>query len=340
MKSPKNTIWILLDSRKPGGIESHTFELAKGLVRFGKRVVVVFLNNYGHHPLRSLLISQGISTISLDGSFFSLYKKANQKKPAIIHTHGYKAGIYGRIVATTLDIPVVSTYHAGEISKGKLAIYTWLDRSTAALADKVYTVSKSIKENIPTKSEIVNNFIDTRNIKESHGNQISFVGRLSQEKGPDIFVKLASMFPRHHFHIYGDGPCIKELQSNATPNVVFHGQKNTMSDHWKNIGLLVMPSRHEGMPLAALEAMAHGIPVIASDVGALSQLIEHGENGWINQPGNIEETRKLIFYWLTMSPDNQNKIKTEARYTINANFSQEKVIPKLIKQYHKLSHQL
>ena len=188
----KHNIWLLLDSSKAGGIETHVLQLANGLRNHGEAPLVVFLTDYGQHPLRELLQHNGIPQITLDGGFTTLFKKLRQERPAILHTHGYKAGILGRFSAWISKIPVISTYHSGEIASGKLALYDWIDRHSAGLAVQVFAVSPQIAQRLPVKAKVFDNFVNTRDLQNSTGNQIAFVGRVSNEKGPDYFASLAT----------------------------------------------------------------------------------------------------------------------------------------------------
>ena len=338
MKQDAQKIWLLLDSRELGGIESHVLQLADGLNQHHKQVTVVFLANYGEHPLRELLRQRGISSVSLDGKAFTLWKVLQQLSPALIHTHGYKAGVYGRIAAKLAGIPSVSTYHAGETPNGKLAIYDWLDRMSAGLASKVFAVSPQIAKRLPVPAEITDNFINTCNINTSAGEQVAFVGRLSHEKAPERFIQLAVKYPEQQFHIYGDGALAPMLKKSAPTNVIFHGLQADMSTVWQKIGLLVMPSRFEGMPMAALEAMARGIPVLASRVGALDQLIGQSNNrcGWLVSAGNANELNQCFKQWLKLLHDDKHKMQLIAQQTIMNRFSSYVAIPKLMQHYRQI----
>lgn len=338
MKKNKTDIWLLLDSRKPGGIESHVQQLAEGLHNHGENVSVVFLNHYGEHPLRNKLKQLGIRSIDLDGRFISLLNLVRFTRPSILHTHGYKAGIMGRVVARLCHIPVVTTYHAGETPSGKLALYDWLDRKTAGLASTVFAVSQQIAKRLPVYAQVVDNFVDTTNLTVSNGNQIAFVGRLSTEKGPDYFLQLASYFPDHQFHLYGDGPQATELKASAPNNIHFHGQQDDMASIWSGIGLLVMPSRHEGLPMAALEAMGRGIPVLACRVGALDQLVDSASNGWLVTPGNNEELVDRLQLWLDMSEQQRYLFKQAARKKVLQRFSADIAIPQLLSNYFQIAN--
>ena len=335
MKSKTNQIWLLLDSSKPGGIESHVLQLAKGLHNFKEEVTVIFLTDYGKHPLRDTLLSQGIPTKTLNGRISTLWKLMRKTRPSVVHTHGYKAGIFGRIVSRLCKVPVISTYHAGETSNGKLGLYQWLDEKSAGLASQTFAVSPQIASMLPSNTIVTDNFVDTNDIKFSKGKQIAFVGRLSREKGADYYLKLAGRFPDLNFHIYGGGAESHDLEISAPINVQFHGQQNDMTSVWPDIGLLIMPSRNEGLPMAALEAMARGIPVLASDVGAFNKLVYTDINGWTTMPGDIDALASHLRQWINMNEEQKLQFKMAARMQIEQRFSAKVAIPKLIAYYRQ-----
>jgi len=336
MRTSTNQIWLLLDSSKLGGIESHVFQLAKGLHSSGENIQVIFLNNYGNHPLRNTLLENGISTTTLDGRISSLKNLMKVERPAIVHTHGYKAGILGRLMSRLYKIPTVSTFHAGEISTGRLGLYQWLDEKSSKLSSHLFAVSPQIASKLPSNTQVFDNFVDTNSINTSKGNHIAFVGRLSKEKGADYFLELAVLFPKLSFHIYGDGPLRQDLENSATTNVIFHGQQDDMSTVWPGIGLLIMPSRNEGLPMAALEAMARGIPVLASDVGALYKLVDSNINGWLIHSGDINALSNYLSQWIDMDKAHRFQFSKEARSKIEQQFSAQVAIPKLITCYKNL----
>jgi len=329
----KHKIWLLLDSSKAGGIESHVFQLAKGLQDHGETPLVVFLTDYGKHPLRDLLAQHAIAHKTLDGRFLSLCRKLREERPSLLHTHGYKAGIFGRLSAWLSKIPVFSTYHAGEIASGKLALYDRIDRLTAGFADYVFAVSPQIAKRLPGTVKVFDNFVNTTNLQGSTGKQIAFVGRVSTEKGPDNFAYLAKRCSHSQFHLYGDGPLLSELKKSGPDNLQLHGQQDDMRAVWPQIGLLVIPSRYEGLPMAALEAMARGIPVLAFCVGALDKLIQNNINGWLVEPGNVAQLAKQIALWHELSEPDKQCLQCAAKNTIADKFSSNVAIPKLIANY-------
>ncbi|MGF1720981.1 glycosyltransferase family 4 protein [Vibrio kyushuensis] len=334
-------VWLLIDSLAFGGIETHVFELANGLKKFDIDVSVVFIAHYGEQAqLADKLEKASISYFYLNHAFPSsgVYQSLKQAilkyQPNLIHAHGYKASIYSRLARKLIhDGPFkqISTFHAGETPKGKVWLYDFIDRYSAFFSDARLSVSQLIKRKLPSHSYTLNNFIDTTNIDCAKGSQIAFVGRLSHEKAPDRFLNLAIINPEHEFHCYGSGPMECDLISRCPSNLTLHGHQSNMESIWKNVDLLVIPSRYEGLPMAGLEAMARGIPLLCTNVGDLSELIEHQNNGFIvDNEGDLQQQLQL---WLLMSECDKQKIRHAAKQTIEQHYSTKSVLPQLLDIY-------
>jgi len=326
-------IWLLLDSSKFGGIETHVLQLARSLAKHKMAVEVVFLSDYGPHPIMPLLQQHNIGFSVLKFGLLSLIKAFKQQQPLLVHTHGYKAGIYARLAGLFSTTTLVSTFHAGEVLSGKLALYDFADRISACLSHALIAVSCQINARLKHKCTVVDNFVAIEQ-QAFPGEQIAFVGRLSHEKGPDLFLKLSSCFTQRLFNVYGDGPMRNELEQQAGNNVIFHGHQSNMDQQWQHIGLLVMPSRQEGLPLAALEAMAHGIPVCAFNVGSLNRLID-ADNGWLAPAGDLPRLRHAISQWLSSSLKCKFARSRSARKRVIVNFSDIAAMPTIISCYNK-----
>ena len=333
MMTKKRPVWLLLDSRSFGGIETHVFQLASSLHKHHIAVEVLFMTDYGTHPLMPLFHRNNIKFRVLRHGLCSLIYALKQEQPIIVHTHGYKTGIYARIAHFFTKSTIVSTFHAGEKSSGKLAVYDLVDRMSACLSHALITVSAAINSRLDHQATIVDNFVAIEP-QTFPGEQIAFVGRLSYEKGPDTFLKLATYFSNQQFHFYGEGPMQQNLMAAAGDNIVFHGHQASMDQQWQNIGLLVMPSRHEGLPLAAIEAMARGIPVCSFNVGALNRLIDQ-HCGWLAPPGNVNALRYGICQWLSGSLKHNLLISRNARKKIIVKFSDTVAIPIIINCYNQ-----
>ena len=330
-----SSMWLLLDSREMGGIETHVYELALSM----KNLIdakVVFFNDYGEHPIEKKLLQSGIPYQKLDGRLKTLMHELKTQSPCVVHTHGYKAGIMGRALCKILNVVCVSTYHAGEKTSGKVKIYDFVDRLTPLLADQCFSVSEEIAGRVYGPSKLINNFVNSDISEISTGNEVAFVGRISEEKGPDIFCCIAKNLPCIDFNLYGCGPEKIFLERDfSEDNIIFHGFQD-MTPIWSRIGLLVITSRFEGLPMAALEAMARGIPVVASKVGALPSLIEHGVNGWLVDVGDVDSYANIISEWVDAPLDLKQHVKNAAIECIQRDYTDKSVTQDLCEIYNTI----
>ena len=340
MKINQKRIYQLLDSSASGGIESHVLELSSWLVNHDIKTNVIFLKDYGQHPLKDQLDSANVSW-SIKSSWPQLMQEI-KRNDGLLATHGYKAGIFGRVMAKLYQVPVVSTYHSGDLGKGKLYLYSKLDDFTAGLADQVFCVSRGIQSRLPVHSNLIANFTQLSHPPTKLGNKIAFVGRLSEEKGPDSFAHIASeallrantQLSQEQICLYGHGPMQQEL-SNHYPKEWFAGYSK-MSEHWQDIGLLCITSRYEGLPLVALEAMAHGVPVMSFKVGALPDLISEGEDGWIIENQDHHAFIESLVKWSQLDDLQRWQFATNTQQKIRAKFSSDNLIPHILSVYNQV----
>ena len=129
-------VWHLIDSRSVGGAERHIAGTVGALRRRGIPAEAVLYRDYGHNVWLTQLRDEGIPHRVLGGSMRALMYAIASEQPAILHTHGYKASLFGRLAAVRFRIPVVTTFHSGERSSGKLRFYELLD-DRAILESKV-----------------------------------------------------------------------------------------------------------------------------------------------------------------------------------------------------------
>lgn len=337
-KPINNDVWLVIDSYTLGGIETHVEQLASGLRNANQPVSVWLVTRYSTPSL----LAERLAALSIPVYYINdkntsathFYQQLINEKPLAVHAHGYKASLLTKIVCLLTSTPQITTYHAGETPQGRVWLYDWLDRYSALLSKRSIAVSDKISEKLPVVSLRFNNFIETSDIEPSFGHQIAFVGRVSHEKAPDRFKQLSIDLPEWDFHIYGDGPLRQQIIDRSPRNLFFHGYQNNMALTWHQIGVLIVCSRYEGLPLTALEAMAHGIIVIATDVGDLSHLIQDGYNGFLaTSPQQIAV--KLKHYFSLPKPI-QTRLRENAYKTVNTRFSTDSIIPNMINMYRNL----
>jgi glycosyltransferase involved in cell wall biosynthesis len=325
--------WLLLDSRGAGGIETHVAELAEGLAEAGERPRVLFLQDHGPHPLRDRLAAARIPQEVLAGGFTPLARRLRGGRPRLLHTHGYKANLLGRAAARLARVRVVASFHAGERPTGAVGLWDAADRWTSCLGGRI-AVSAPIRARIPWGAVLVPNFVALPATVSVPGPAtVAFVGRLSPEKGPDLFCDLAALLPGLGFEAFGDGPMRGACELQAAGRVRFHGARPGMGDAWSGIGLLAITSRAEGLPLAALEAMAHGVPVAAFAVGALPALIRDGVDGFLAPPGDLDALAQRIRRWAGLSQDARAAMGKAARAAIATGYGREAGIARMRHAY-------
>lgn len=327
-------VWLLLDSRGIGGIESHVAELAAGLRQAGYQPRVVFLTDHGPHPLRDRLDAAGLAWSALPRGLGALRRAIRRGRPGLLHTHGYKANLLGRLAGRWLGVPVVATYHAGDRPPGRLAAYDLLDRWTSCLGGRL-AVSRPILARLPWGGTLAPNFVALPDEPAAAGPtpSIGFVGRLSHEKGPDLFCALPAKVPGAAFEVFGDGPLRADCEALSQGQVRFHGARPGMAGAWGGIGLLAITSRAEGLPLAALEAMAHGVPVAAFAIGGLPELVTDGVDGFLVPPGDVPALAACLNHWSGMTQVARAAMAAAARATIVARFSRDAGVAVVLRGY-------
>ena len=159
---------------------------------------------------------------------------------------------------------------------------------------------------------IIPNFVDGSFFKcmpNYNGNVIGFVGRLVFVKGIDILLNAFSIVRNEigdaFLLLVGDGAMREEIlkqakKLNCSEYVKVTGfvSNNEVPKYLSEMAVFVLPSRHEGTPNALLQAMAAGLPIVATSVGGVPQLIKHGKNGLLVPPENSEALAKAIIFLL------------------------------------------
>ncbi len=241
----------------------------------------------------------------------------------ILHCHGYKADTIGFLTSRLTKVRLVSTCHGWWPNTPKLRFYDFIDTGVLKFFDKVVAVSPQIYDNLakrnisPSKLEVIPNGIDVNRfeagtdkeaIKKELGIKredfvVGSVGRLSSEKGLIYLLEAASKVKTKmrdvSFVIVGEGDMKQDLIDYAKElkiddKVIFTGYREDADRIFPVFDLFVMPSLTEGLPLALLEAMAAGKAVIASNVGGIPAVIEHGKTGLLVAPRDVSKIEKTI----------------------------------------------
>ncbi len=306
-----------------GGPERQLLGLSRALSDRCETVCASFAEGGAARPFLDAASKAGLSAVELVANYphyFAVQAELSQlictKRTQILFTHGYKANIFGVVAARRLGIPVVSVSRGWTGHTWKVRINERLDRLALRYADLVVGVSKAQSDKIrhsgvpPGKIVTIQNAID----RSRFGGQdptgrvaltglvaapvkhiVGFAGRLSPEKGPDIFVQAAIEALRHRsdvgFVLFGDGPMKADILSlieraGANDHISLAGFQPNLDKLMPNLDVLALTSYTEGLPNAILEAMAAGVPVVATAVGGVPEAISDDENGLLVAPGD------------------------------------------------------
>ena len=185
--------------------------------------------------------------------------------------------------------------------------YTWTCHGIIAVSEAVRQAL--IDSGIPAKKiETIYTGIEVGEPASGAGRSegefvVGHMGAFTAEKGQDVAVAAAALLqsslPRARFILAGEGPLLENVRANATKNVTLPGFVSDRAAFFASLDVFIMPSRSEAWGMAALEAMAHGVPVIASDIGGLAELVEDGNGGWLVRPGDDAALARAITYAAT-----------------------------------------
>jgi glycosyltransferase involved in cell wall biosynthesis len=153
-------------------------------------------------------------------------------------------------------------------------------------------------ETLRSRLVLLPNGISVVEQRRREGEEVVFVGRLTRHRAIDVLIDAMRDCPGERLTIVGDGPDRSALERRARglANVSFVGAvpHADVKTHLERARMLVLPSRHEGQPNIVMEAMAFGVPVIATRVGGVPDLISHGHNGWLVEPGDPASVARAI----------------------------------------------
>jgi glycosyltransferase involved in cell wall biosynthesis len=248
-------------------------------------------------------------------------------------------------------VPLVVTLHLGRFGGGgplALALRAYeetvgrlvLRRANAVIAVS-HAVGRLAQRLAPAQTPVtvIPNTADVARFspaafKRSDPVRVLFVGRLVHNKGPAVFLLAAKLAleqePGMRFVLAGSGPLEGRLKSLARKlriegSVDFLGHRADIPDLLRASTVLVRPSDLEGMPLTVLEAMASGIPVVATDVGGTPELVEDGVTGYLVRPGDPRAVAMAVLK-IAGNPERAVSMGRAARQRMEQRPTQEMIV--------------
>lgn len=307
----------LISSGGMYGAEAVILNLSQSLNRGGENMSALALFNNTARPnleLRAAAEKAGLEAHlivcrgQVDTSVPSRIRELTRAlQTEIVHAHGYKADIYAGTALSRSDVALVATCHNWIDNSAVLRAYGWLDRRMLRKFQRVAAVSQAVRTRLlssglrPEQVQIIPNGILLPDLplpelaSPERPLTIGLVGRLSPEKGIDIFIRAAAAVlrdrPSARFVIAGDGPERSRLQDlvrelDVQQQVSLLGRCDDMASFYLSLDMLIISSHTEGLPMALLEGMAYGVPVVATRVGDIPSVLDEERTGKLVAPGD------------------------------------------------------
>lgn len=250
---------------------------------------------------------------------FQLAKLIRQQNPDIIHSHLFQARFYTAIAYLFSNFGILITHKHNNVNPIKHNIFILLEMISILLGKKVIAISNSVKRSLnryelipPKKIFVLYNGIEYEKFfKIAESNKISkekpiiigTVCRLEPQKGIRYLLLamriILTKFPSVQLEIIGNGSLLHELQTlvnklGISNSVKFFGKFADVIPFYKRMNVFVLPSLYEGFGIVLLEAMAAGIPVVATKVDGIKEVIVDGDCGILIPPKNPEAIADAI----------------------------------------------
>ena len=264
----------------------------------------------------------------------------------VLHAHGYKADIYSAFAWKESRPALVSTCHTWYDNDLAVRIYGALDRRLLRRFERVVAVSEEVRARLlaatvpANRVRLIRNGVAMetfaaagrlRQARQAQGGPllIGLVGRLAPEKGVDVFLYAASFLLRKHpelrFQVAGEGPERPALETlmrqlELEGKLTLSGSHKDMPGFYAGMDVLVSASRQEGLPVALLEGAASGLPIVATRVGAVGEIVVPEETGLLVDPENAEALAAAIARMID-NPERRASFGQAAQQRIAAEFS-------------------
>ncbi|NJO16431.1 MAG: glycosyltransferase [Thioploca sp.] len=355
------SVAYVIDNFAKGGAQTALIHLVRYLSKKNYKQRIYVLNNIVHPDNNKFLLEcanveiriigkvqllVGIGLIRILCDFISW-------KPTIVLTMLFYSDILGRIIAKIANIPIiVSSIRAKNIDKAKWQFF--LDKITVWCADRIIFNSRQVMPfaikyegvqekqvvyipngvNIKLDKSKYNRFKKREELGISNNTLVlGSIGRLRPQKGFYYLLESINLLSKEFSNllllIIGSGPLLKDLQIvvteiNLSDKVSFLGERTDIAELLFCMDIYVQASLFEGMSNTVMEAMAMGIPVIATSVDGTIQLIEEGKTGWLVEPKNSTMLAEKISYVLK-HPNQAKGVGIAAAKKMAQDFSIEKM---------------
>lgn len=309
----RKKVFFILPSLTAGGSERVYWLLSQNLNREHYEVTIVLLDStrsFFSHQIEGVRIID-LGTIKASRSFFKLYSLLKKEKPYAIFSTGGHINMLVGFVSMFIDVPHLIARPTNVAEKSRFSTRRSKFLGSMGIKfysrfDKVICQSEEIKSSVGTKLNlsperlivIPNPVVPTTKIKKAEPakeiKKLIVVARLTKQKGLERLIDIVNDLPKNYtLSIAGDGPLKHELNNRIHRLSLQHrikilGLVRNVTDLIAEHDLFVLPSFIEGFPNVVVESLSVGTPVVAFEVGGISQIITDGFNGYITPQNDLK----------------------------------------------------
>jgi len=320
-----NILFVITRADTIGGAQVHVKDIAVALQRDQHKVLVLTGQKGAYNEDLRLA---GIESVACESFNNAINPFADGKtlryilyiislfKPDLVAAHSSKAGILGRIASRLAKIPCTFTAHGWAFTPGvpqpNRTIYKWLEKTAAPFSDKIICVSdydrliaKKTGINSQKLVTVHNGMKDITSRllsdpENSNPVKIAMIARFDKQKD---YQTLIQAFPGldAELILVGDGVNLEKIRQQSVQlgisnRVKFLGFRQDIAEILADVQIFTLISNWEGLPCTIIEAMRAGLPVVASDVGGVKEIVIEAKTGYVIAPGDVDALHQKLAY--------------------------------------------
>ena len=276
-------------------------------------------------------------------------------QPDLIAAHSSKTGILGRLASKIAGIPCVFTAHGWAFSPGipqpNRTIYRWIEKLSAPLADKIICVSehdrllaRKVRMNSQQLLTVHNGMKDIpvnlqANLENSEPVKVAMVARFDRQKDHATLIEAFSKI-NAKLILVGDGPSLVRVRQQVERlkiehKVKFLGFRQDVAEILAEVQIYTLISHWEGLPCTIIEAMRAGLPVVASDVGGVKEIVTNDRTGYVVPRGDVRALQQKLNY-LVNNRQTRMDMGIEARQRYESRLTFQHMYEKTLATYREV----
>jgi glycosyltransferase involved in cell wall biosynthesis len=318
--------------------------------------------------VRELAMVRSISPLRDARHLRTLEGLLRSVRPDVVHTHSSKAGVLGRAASIRTGIGrrvhtphTLAFLYRDMFGPVRRRVFFELERRLCARTERVIAVSESEGRTVresgvidPGRVRVIPNGVEvssgTKRVPldlaalglDPSRPCAAVIGLLNVAKGQDLAIDALGACPELQLLLVGHGEQREALEARAARRGVagrvrLLGFRSDVAEILASVELLLLPSRWEGMPYVVLEAMACGVPVVATPVDGAVDLIEDGRTGWLAREVSASALGETLGEALALTADERRSVGERGRERVARHFTRAAMVDAVVELYEELS---